>query len=530
MSKRAYVLGIVLIACFLCIEGHAVFYVDDFVTKSPWVDVRAHGAIANDGEDDTVSIQQAIDTIGSITDFSRGTIFFPPGVFCITSSLDFDYSRINVVGSGMHRTQIKAIGTWSDTEMLDFSGAVDGETTQLYWTKISDLCIEGPGRNSEVDGIKIGKMVSVDIRNVIVKNCEDALHVAHDGSGSRLALQSVVLTDCKRGAYLKNLKGVNVNGLTLKAEDGSGEEYGLYLEGVSDSVFNNVWIEGTDVDYGLYIDNSGQQDSVRNTFINCVFKGGEDAVWIYNTDSLHPMKGHIFIGCNFSGSIKNGYSSDCEAPAYLIQCSGISDTYYIYGDFRTSFGPAKVKNHTGSSTLKPIESNTYHTNKGASSSVTLTLPDVDTKGLKFTFAVLENEELRVDPGSGKIWGQSSDNYIYSTEVSASLTLVSDGSGNWMKVDLVGCWCEEGVSPCSSEVLEESANYTAGAVADGSFTYQDITVSGAAPGDYATASFTDISNLILDAQVTATDTVTCVFYNQTGGSVTPSGTLYVKVEK
>jgi len=50
------------------------------------------------------------------------------------------------------------------------------------------------------------------------------------------------------------------------------------------------------------------------------------------------------------------------------------------------------------------------------------------------------------------------------------------------------------------------------------------------GDYAMASFSlDVSDLVLDAQVTASDTVTCVLANNTGGAVDlASGTLYVRV--
>jgi len=81
------------------------------------------------------------------------------------------------------------------------------------------------------------------------------------------------------------------------------------------------------------------------------------------------------------------------------------------------------------------------------------------------------------------------------------------------------------------VIEKSAVYSAGAVADGSFKAQDITVIEAELGDYVDVSFSaDVTDLQLDAQVTAADVVTAVFYNQTGGSVNPSGTIYVKVVK
>ena len=80
-------------------------------------------------------------------------------------------------------------------------------------------------------------------------------------------------------------------------------------------------------------------------------------------------------------------------------------------------------------------------------------------------------------------------------------------------------------------LRGSATYTAGAVSDGSFTAQDITISGVVLGDWAIASFSaDITDLQLNAAVTATDTVSVTFYNQTGAGVTPSGTIYIEVTK
>jgi len=80
-------------------------------------------------------------------------------------------------------------------------------------------------------------------------------------------------------------------------------------------------------------------------------------------------------------------------------------------------------------------------------------------------------------------------------------------------------------------LRASATYTAGAVGSASFTAQDVTISGTVLGDWAIASFSaDITDLQLDAQVTVAGTVTVTFYNQTGGGITPSGTIYIQVFK
>jgi len=71
------------------------------------------------------------------------------------------------------------------------------------------------------------------------------------------------------------------------------------------------------------------------------------------------------------------------------------------------------------------------------------------------------------------------------------------------------------------------------IAVGAMQAKDVTVTGAALGDFAIASFSvDVTDLVLNAQVTAADTVTCVLLNNTAGAVDlgTGGTLYVKVIK
>lgn len=79
-------------------------------------------------------------------------------------------------------------------------------------------------------------------------------------------------------------------------------------------------------------------------------------------------------------------------------------------------------------------------------------------------------------------------------------------------------------------LSSSTAWNPGSIADGDMEAKDVTVTGAALGDYATASFSlDVTDLVLDAQVTAANTVTTVLSNNTGGAVDlGSGTLYVRV--
>lgn len=92
------------------------------------------------------------------------------------------------------------------------------------------------------------------------------------------------------------------------------------------------------------------------------------------------------------------------------------------------------------------------------------------------------------------------------------------------------WLEELWTKMLEEDIRASATWDPGSIADGDEEAVDVTCTGAALGDYAIASFSaDITDLTLDAQVTAANTVTCVLANNTGGAIDlASGTVYVRV--
>ncbi|GAH77089.1 unnamed protein product, partial [marine sediment metagenome] len=81
-------------------------------------------------------------------------------------------------------------------------------------------------------------------------------------------------------------------------------------------------------------------------------------------------------------------------------------------------------------------------------------------------------------------------------------------------------------------LSGSDTWDPGSIAVGAMEAKDVTVTGAALGDSAIASFSlDLTDLVLNAQVTAANTVTCVLVNNTAGAVDlGSGTIYAKIIK
>tara|TARA_R100000322_G_scaffold154713_1_gene113628 strand:- start:1091 stop:1402 length:312 start_codon:yes stop_codon:yes gene_type:complete len=69
------------------------------------------------------------------------------------------------------------------------------------------------------------------------------------------------------------------------------------------------------------------------------------------------------------------------------------------------------------------------------------------------------------------------------------------------------------------ILTASKTWDAGAIGDGNEEALEISVSGAALGDFVLCSLdVDVADLALSGAVTAADTVTLVLGNDTGGSV------------
>ncbi len=104
-----------------------------------------------------------------------------------------------------------------------------------------------------------------------------------------------------------------------------------------------------------------------------------------------------------------------------------------------------VEDHTANDTLTEAESGSVHTNRGASGTITLTLPVSVSEGTMFTFCVQAVGQLRVDPGTATIrddCGQTADKYKWADAVGECLQLVADSSGDWITLAKRGTWSEE----------------------------------------------------------------------------------------
>ena len=91
----------------------------------------------------------------------------------------------------------------------------------------------------------------------------------------------------------------------------------------------------------------------------------------------------------------------------------------------------------------------------------------------------------------------------------------------------GSWAAFGIV-----TLKGSKTHDFGSIVDGTFEATDVTVTGAALGDFAEASIAvDIVDMHLSAAVTAANVVTCVMHNETSGTLDlASALLAVQVRK
>lgn len=140
-------------------------------------------------------------------------------------------------------------------------------------------------------------------------------------------------------------------------------------------------------------------------------------------------------------------------------------------------------------------------------------------------------------------GSASNNlFTGSTTLAAAIRLDGSGTGNglWLMDNTVA----SGLATLQIEAINGSdrrtnmtdafgsATFDPSDLADGAGETTTVTVTGAALGDYASASFSlNLQGIILSAWVSAANTVSVRFQNETGGSINlGSGTLRARVTK
>ena len=139
----------------------------------------------------------------------------------------------------------------------------------------------------------------------------------------------------------------------------------------------------------------------------------------------------------------------------------------------------------------------------------------------------EDDEVTFNTASGfTVNGGASQSFQDMPDGTMAVAVLQRGSTDWR---LVLYSPQKGFGPTP---VDGSTTYDPPSLADGESATTTVTVTGAALGDFATASFgADLQGVTLDAWVSAADTVSVKFTNNTGSAVDlASATLRARVEK
>lgn len=266
-----------------------------FKTETPWVDVKAWGATGNGITDDTAAIQAAISYVEGLS-FSGAILYFPPGVYLVSSTLNFSTANTGVTirGAGRGVSVIQAAN--NNITVLELGSG-------LWFPKVEDIGIYGTGIN---DG---GNPATVPTQNTVVVNCNQSI------------FRDVSISDGAVGLYIAS--------------------------GIQDCLFDNLSISNT---YGSALHQTyGSDWYVRCKFDNVPeFPTGGGSAWAastsYSVGNIASVSGFWLI-CTVAGT------SGSAAPTPMTYGTNITDgtvTWQLYcpvNQFATLVTTGAGENH-----------------------------------------------------------------------------------------------------------------------------------------------------------------------------------------
>lgn len=304
----------------LKIEGATIetATVDDLITKAPWIDVRAYGAVGDGVTNDTTAIQSALTYAET---FDRAVVWVPNGTFLLNAGL--------TIGTGTRLTGIGtlkfAAGVTAGTKMLTNSERVTGNSgiwisgltldgnrtdnsgsaglTGIDWTMVTDSVVEKTtitGFTQHCIDASVGNADNLFFGNTL----EDY------GTGS-VGFGLVLLSDSNRNRVIGNNVYTTNTNVGISVDDQSGAVGGTSCTGniISD---NDIW----GGDYGILIVGSGE-NIVANNRIHYPTSYG-----IYvgaSTDGLNDAVGNLVHG--------NTIDVDTGVNVYGLSVGGSANSF-----------------------------------------------------------------------------------------------------------------------------------------------------------------------------------------------------------
>jgi hypothetical protein len=512
-----------------------------------FVSVKDFGAVGDGTTDDLAAFNSAIAAVKTIDSIrANGTkVLVPNGTYKLSGPLVID-NTITLEGTTNQFPYAEG------GSILQFSTDDDGIYLPYYTgtyesssgvmgqgITIKNLTIKGTKDSGTGNGIFIN--TKANIENVYVTGFSGhgvcIIATAPNGNANNCLLKNVkAYNNDKSGFYTD---GADANACLIELCDGSHNgEWGFY----DSSFLGNTYIachtaENTS---GAY---KSDDPNARNVFLGCYSESGQPA-----SDGLSPA---LFIG----GLHAAGFTSGSTSPYAQTALN----------NFRVSRG-VESSMLNGTDYLEAMIGGDASNGDILKAYHTTTAPNY--WRLKFTGTNLDFNYQNLDayrvfrifgPTTTETFGRSSAYpYAFQTDrlfignlgnarrlTSAStaptegdlavgdvvfkIDAVAGGLAGWIctTAGTPGTW-----APFGHSVIEGSATFDPANLVDGAGETTTVTVTGAALGDFAEASFSqNLQGITLTAWVSAANTVSVRFQNETGGTLDlASGTLRAAVRR
>ena len=333
--------------------------------------VKDYGAVGDNSTDDTASIQAAIDSLSGAT-YDGGTVYFPAGIYRISSALSIDSAdnSITLKGCSTHfplgadGSLIRSTSTTAngieitnslsisienlriDTSVTKTDGiAIDCESsTNIQGITIDQVYINGFCKGINITGYSVSAVRNTEIRaqpnsanstyailvdkgsdvrvdqirfqNIII----DAVHSGssrHDYSSGFLFknyVNSIWMYDC---AVLRSKIGIDFDSTLSAGTTTTGAFFRLTNCDVDQNKEDGIYINGGTQ---IWIDNQYMSSNGQNGLETGASFGG--TLWITNTD----CRGNGYHGINIGGT--GAKKIHITNPHCAVNSTSSSDTYH----------------------------------------------------------------------------------------------------------------------------------------------------------------------------------------------------------
>ena len=287
------------------------------VVRYPWgLNVKAFGAVGDGVTDDTQALQAALDAVSPTT---GGTVFVPPGTYCLRGDLFVQRSKTRLLGAGRGASTLTICTYWNTTAagyvpaMVNLAGTAGSPLTDIT---IEHLGFDATGLSSDANTPKClaGTYADrVQLKGNLFRNSGHECIWPNGQSSDDWLIEGNTFTNIAQGAGLNGAgSAVTCNVTNCKIMGNTFDTVALGIEGpyapllISGNTFTNLQaaVNGLNV-YGVKV--AGES-----------FAGGQ-----------------VIISQNVFDLVNSASVTYAPTGIYLAQSSPVSSRFVVTGNLVT---------------------------------------------------------------------------------------------------------------------------------------------------------------------------------------------------